>query len=178
MPPKRRSYELGYRAEPSRRLNVDLALFSNDYENLIVESPLSGITIAFNNSGEERSIPLARTSISGSWSTIHLHRSDRTPLHLWQLRAGIDLTDTLQLDAGVYYRGRRVLEDLRAMSMDRIGSHIRTDLRLAWKPRQNVTLALVAQDLFDRQHRENNFDGLAPTTEIERSVFFEAALQF
>jgi iron complex outermembrane receptor protein len=178
------SYELGYRAEVSERLTLDAAVFASDYENL---EGLDQTLLQLNNTNEERSqgaelgfhwLPLSRTKVSGSWTTIHLHRSERSPAHQWQLHTAFDLAYGFELDLGVYYRGRRLLTNATTGLDERIGSHTRTDIRLGWKARPDLTFAIVGQDLFDRQHRENNFRGILPVSEIERSVFFQATYGF
>jgi iron complex outermembrane receptor protein len=178
------SYELGYRAEVSENLNLDVALFASDYENL---EGLDPMLLQLTNENEERSqgaelgfhwLPFARTKVSGAWSTIHLHRSERTPNHQWQLHTAFDLAYGLELDLGVYYHGRRILTNAVTGLDERIGSHTRTDIRLGWKARPDLTFAIVGQDLFDRQHRENNFRGILPVSEIERSLFVQATYGF
>ena len=44
------------------------------------------------------------------------------------------------------------------------------DARLAWRPNDHWTLALVGQNLLDPRHPEMSPSTLAPIVEIERSI--------
>ena len=54
-----------------------------------------------------------------------------------------------------------------------IKSYTTMDMRLAWKPRPNLELALVGQNLFDSQRPEFGTSPLirSPLVEVERSIY-------
>jgi iron complex outermembrane receptor protein len=153
---------------------------------LIVNRPTaSPINFVFDNRGEERTqgaelgftwVPLSYAKVTGSWTAFHAHTSDRSPNHSWQMHTAFDLTSDVELDLGFYYQGRRVF----ASSVpEEIGSQTRVDVRLGWIPRPGLRLAIVGQNLLDRQHMENNSGGFAAQkVEIERSAFVEASWAF
>jgi hypothetical protein len=52
------------------------------------------------------------------------------------------------------------------------------DLRLGWRPVQDLEIALVGQNVFDRQHEEfAPFFGSSPVALVERSVFIQIILR-
>jgi iron complex outermembrane receptor protein len=81
------------------------------------------------------------------------------------LRAGIDLPAHLELDLWLRYVDR--------LRRDDIPSYLELDTRLGWKPRPNLEVALVGQNLLDSHHpefpRETLFNVLP--TEVQRGVY-------
>jgi iron complex outermembrane receptor protein len=50
------------------------------------------------------------------------------------------------------------------------------DLRIAWRPRKNLELSVVGQNLFDDQHPE--FGAPGSQMEIPRSIYGKVAWHF
>ena len=63
---------------------------------------------------------------------------------------------------------------------DRISDYFALDARLAWRPRKNLELSLVGQNLLDSHHPESGPSATVrnPLVEIERSVYGKVAWQF
>jgi len=58
-------------------------------------------------------------------------------------------------------------------------SYVEMDLRLGWRPRKNLELSLVGQNLLHDHHREFNRTFVDnPPTEIERSFFGKITWRF
>jgi iron complex outermembrane receptor protein len=97
--------------------------------------------------------------------------ADMNPRHQFQLHSYLNLTSSLELDGGLYYMGRVPAVD--------VGTNWRFDLRLGWRPRRNLELSLVAQDLFD-QGQDEWSDSFRPTqrTEIQPSYYGKATWTF
>ena len=58
-----------------------------------------------------------------------------------------------------------------------VPSYITMDVRLAWKPWENMELAIVGQNLFQPRHLE--FGGQSPTSaEVQRGVYGKVTWRF
>ncbi len=59
-------------------------------------------------------------------------------------------------------------------------SYIEMDLRLAWRPREHLELALVGQNLLDSHHYEfvPSLDMFSPLNEVPRSVYGSVAWRY
>lgn len=121
-----------------------------------------------------------------SWLAIHVH-PDRSstdtnvkpqtegssPHNQFHLRSYLDLPGNVELDAALYY-----VDNVPARQ---IGSYIRGDLRLGWRPTEHLELSVVAQNIAEEQHAEfaNSFSTGVPTpVEIERTVFGQFRWRF
>jgi iron complex outermembrane recepter protein len=94
------------------------------------------------------------------------------PHHQVSLRSSMDLPYHLQLDV----TGRYVDE----LTARQIPAYVALDVRLGWRPTQNLELALVGQNMFDNHHpefRTPNFVQTQPT-EVPRSVYLQATFRF
>ena len=61
-----------------------------------------------------------------------------------------------------------------------IPSYFTVDLRLGWRPRENLELSVTGMNLVEGRHPEfhNNFIPTGPTGLIERSVFAKLLWEF
>jgi iron complex outermembrane recepter protein len=199
------AYEAGYRVQLHDRLSVDLAAFYNDYDELrsiepadpavdLFASPPSVRAFAANKlSGETYGGELSLNYQPASWWRLragysllfmNLHRVDggqsaaserwierSSPQNQFILRSSMDLPRNFEFDATLRY-----VDSLPALNVD---SYVVLDLRLGWRPSEHVELSIVAQNLFDRQHRE-----FAPTTvatgstEVESSIYGKVTIRF
>jgi iron complex outermembrane receptor protein len=83
----------------------------------------------------------------------------------------MDLLPNVEFDTNVRYVDK--LPNLQTPS------YLELDLRLAWRPRKNLELALVGQNLLQDRHAEfsRTFVNI-PRTEIERSFFGKITWRF
>lgn len=191
------AYETGYRAEINKTASVDIAAFYNDYDNLVGLSP--GFPDQFftnNHHGGTYGVEIAPTwrpienwMLKGSYS---LFRSDlemdagsaaspsaadsnnKAPKNRFSLFSYLSLPHDVELDAAIHY-----VDSLSVISVPGyIPSYWRGDLRLGWKPIDQLELSLVGQNLFDHRHYE--FQGTNPTAQvpIPRSVHAKATWRF
>lgn len=167
------AYELGYRIQPAKRVNVDVALFYNDYDRLIdfgtapgqfvqgtpegtAEFPLYNIQSG-KTYGGEASVnvePLDHWRLSASYSLLLADLDSSAPPGGPQgastqqqaiLRSNYDFGQT-SLDA-----------QIRAVDQQfGVKSYVTADVRLSWRPRSDLELSLVGQNLFDAGHQEAN----------------------
>jgi iron complex outermembrane receptor protein len=192
--------ELGYRVRVTPSIALDLALFFNHYDDLrslefgpsFVEN---GVTV----------IPIEALNESEANTYGFEIAADLSPKRWWQIRAGytylkIDLDvpatdpvsevfsqDTPQNQVFILNRlnlPRNVEFDTTLRYMDAlptldVGSYVELDARIAWRPRENLELALIGRDLLDNEHEE-----FAPTfvnhvpTRVARSVYAKLTWEF
>ena len=191
------AYELGYRVQAARTLSLDLALFYNDYRHLrTFELGATDASAApaylrfpfyFGNglSGQTYGGELAanldvaewwhwRAAYSylqmqlhknpGSTDTTQAAEDGLSPHHQISFRSLMDLPWKLQLDTTVRY--------VDSLPTANIRSYVGLDMRLGWRPRQNLEFSIVGQNILDNQHREFSPSVIrTPAAEIERAVY-------
>jgi iron complex outermembrane receptor protein len=182
-----RSYETGYRIEPIEGLMLDTAGFYNEYRDLL--SPGRRNIGTFKNAGTGESYgvetsvrwdPAENLRIQGSYSVLRVpvHGRDMdtdaegtSPEHRFQLRSTLDVVEDLSLHGALYYNDNLPARDIPA--------YIRMDLGLTWRPTENTELSVWGQNLLDPSHPEYRDPFLQDRiTEIERSVYIQASLNF
>ncbi len=199
------AYEAGYRVQLRDNLSVDLAAFYNDYDELRSIEPadpavdffavppsvraMAGNKLAGETYGGELSInyqpaPWWRLRAGYSLLLTNLHRVDGgqdrdtetlteggSPQNQFLLRSSMDVARNVEFDATFRY-----VDSLPSLQVD---SYVALDLRLGWRPRENVELSIVAQNLFGDQHREFSPTTVATgTTEVEMSVYGKVTIRF
>jgi iron complex outermembrane receptor protein len=177
------AYELGWRAQPHENVLVSVATFYNEYDDLRTISPGPPFLIENYGEGEihgvefETSWQATKTwRISGGYTVLQEDlrvqpgRSDISdgqgeafdPEQQFQVRSSHDLPGNAEFDLWLRY-----VDDVGNTSARGFGvvpSYVTLDARLGWSPVQNLELAIVGQNLLDRQHPEFGNE------EIERSV--------
>ena len=186
--------EVGYRIQPAPNATLDLALFWNDYENLrsVFLRPPPQLAAVLQNRARATSIgaelelqwrvrPDLRLRATYSGFGLKYHglagraaEEPGTPKHQWQVGASLDLPGNVELDTTLAYAGQ-----VTTLSGTQIDSYLRADARIAWRPRENLELSLVGQNLTDRRHPEWAFLlGGDNERELERSVYAAATWHF
>jgi iron complex outermembrane recepter protein len=200
------AYEVGYRVCPMDRLSLDVAAFYNVYDNLrigelgapvleVSPSPahiLQPIDGTNNNEAETYGVELAidwraanwwrlqaaytflkmHTQFLGEGREIHFlgDESGLSPQNQVSVRSLLDLPGNLEFDLWLRY-----VDNLPSIDVD---SYITLDVRLGWKPRQNLELSLVGQNLFDSQHLEFKPELNSSITEVPYSFYAKATWSF
>jgi iron complex outermembrane recepter protein len=132
-------------------------------------------------SGETYGVELATNySVSESWrlyvqyTVLEMHIAP-SPVSVGQgtdphnqvyFRSGWDLSENLEFDLIARYVDSLALQD--------IPSYITMDMRLAWRPRKQVEVAVVGQNLLQSQHLEfpgNSLDSPNLQTEVPHGVY-------
>ncbi len=194
------AYEVGYRYHPPASFSVDATVFYNEYDQLrsfelgplypaaspppphlvlpgTVDNRLEGYTYGLELAAEWQPLSYLRLDLAYTYLEITIrHRQlsedifarieeEKSPKHEGSLRAGFDLPGLLELDFWLRYVDR--------LRRDDIPSYLELDTRLGWKPRPDLELALVGQNLLDGSHqefiRETLFNSIP--TEVERAVY-------
>jgi iron complex outermembrane receptor protein len=147
---------------------------------LIFDNALEGEVFGVEVNGEWNPVPNWRLMGGYTFSTVDLRSTlgnvipaglsaEDDPQHLFNLRSYLNITDSIEFDTLLYYRGKNVNRMLP--------SHARLDLRLGWKPLPNLDLSLIGQNLLSNHHPEFN-DKAEYRTETQRSVFVKVVLKY
>jgi iron complex outermembrane receptor protein len=195
------AYELGYRARLTESLFADLGGFYNVYRDLIVvragtpsfsDSPSPGhvvLPLRYANfmRGDSYGIELSSTwsptsmlRVSGgySWLVLDLHSEaadqrelaqGSSPHHQFHLNASLELPRSIELNALVYY--------VDNLAVQQVPSYVRFDANVFWRPRADLELAVVGQNLNRTRHTEFQ-SATQVRTEIERGVFGKVTWRF
>ncbi|TXT48389.1 MAG: TonB-dependent receptor plug [Limisphaerales bacterium] len=175
------AYELGHRWQPRPDLAFDTALFHHEYSRLLttetgtpfleptpapahVTVPLTlanlgrGETYGAELTGRWQPVENWRLTASYAHLSVQLHTrpgstdtsqgasEGASPRHTVTLRSAWDLPRNLVFDSTLRY-----VDNLRGVQ---IPAYLALDARLAWKPRPNLELAVVGQNLLDPLHPE------------------------
>ena len=208
--------EFGYRAKPSSLVSLDLALFYNDYKDVLSfevaevglgldpASPPSltayPTVIEFDNkrdvtaTGVEALIDwyfvenwrlqtaYTYTSISEDLADDSTDRitadifEDSVPQHQLSVRSFYDYSDTLELNAWVYYVDQL---DASAYSADsEIDSYYTVNVGLNWRPQKNLELSFAGLNLNESRHAEFVGENFITPAEIERSTYLQLKVDF
>ncbi|HVK99373.1 MAG TPA: TonB-dependent receptor [Dongiaceae bacterium] len=171
------SYELGYRGQFAEKATLSVALFYNDYRDLRSTdfSPATIFPLFFTNNleaqtrGAEISVTFQATGwwqLRGGYNYLHEDISVKEgkfdfnnalnetadPENQFSLRSAMDLGANVELD--IAYRWVDDLPTNDAGVLTIVPSYSELDLRLGWRPRQDVELALVGQNLLHDHHQE------------------------
>ncbi|TCS72198.1 iron complex outermembrane receptor protein [Sulfuritortus calidifontis] len=187
------AYEAGWRKQMHGDLNIDAAAFYYDYDDIRSLEPAGATRYVFDNlfrlksygfelSGVWQATPDWR--LRASYSRLQLDAGPKPgsgdslsraliegsgPRHQFQLHSQWQLQPALDLDAMLYYVSR--------VQNDAVGAYTRLDLRLAWRPRKDLELSLVGQNLLDDRHFE--FTGQdSAASDVPRSLYAQARWRF
>ncbi|HKB58227.1 MAG TPA: TonB-dependent receptor [Lacunisphaera sp.] len=166
------AYELGYRIQPTKRVSLELAAFSNHYDNLItyagVERFVPGTPFGLaaipganlyqiESYGGEATLTVSpadswRVTAGYALDCESVHRPAAMllgpgagpPRHQASLRSAHDLTPRTNLDVQLRY-----VSGILATP-----AYFTADFRLAYRPTSHLELSLVGQNLLDQQHPE------------------------
>lgn len=187
--------ELGYRAEPTEWLSWDLSTFMNFYNDLpapdvnLVDKTVSQINLGSATSyGAELNGTVKLTqswSITGNYSYLaafsnvdvpgpkiigeltELLYEGSSPRNLSYIRSSWDLGEDWDIDLIGRY------SDYVAFAQ--IPSYYEIDIRLAWRPREHLEVAVVGQNLLDAAHPEQGTLDVSPfspiRTQVQRSIY-------
>ena len=204
------AYELGYRAQATDALSVDVALFFNRYDRLLVtqagipavDSTTGALVLPINRSNNEDAdvygVEIAATwKIADWWQVYGQYSYLQMNLHAAQTlppgsRASAELVEKQSPQNQFYIRSSwdlphnfefdligRYVNNLAGFTPG-IKSYLTMDARLAWKPRDNLELSIVGQNLLDNRHPELGTSPLvrSPPVEVERSVYGMVTVKF
>ena len=201
------AYEAGYRAQPSERMSIDLAVFFNSYQGLQTIEPLPSFVNAnsqppililpqtFGNKlhgttdGAEVSVswkPTDRWTVSPGYAFLQMHLH-ADPTSLDSASAADDQGSSPQHQAQL----RSHVEMSRGLAWDvsgyfvgrlpaqAVAGYTRVDTQLTWRFGESMEASLVGQNLLRDRHVEFN-DALATVNSsmIKRSAYARITWHF
>ncbi len=186
------AYEVGYRAQVSSKLVASVSTFYNDYEHVRSTSitPVTIVPFYFANNlhGETYGAELSGTyQVSDGWQlrfgysplSEHLRvaagQSDLSnaqnetadPKQQASLRSSLDLSHHLEIDIGL--RWTDALHINNGPNLGLVPSYTDMDMRVGWRPDNNIELSIAGQNLLHSHHPEYGFPTPA-RIEAARSV--------
>jgi iron complex outermembrane receptor protein len=196
--------ELGYRAQPTRLLSVDIALFRNHYDRLRSVSPsdpfaetspapphvvvpLYGTS---SRTGRTYGIEVAvdwsigtRVKTRSSYSFLHMNLDQEAlPDSTLGADAGQNPQHQLHtlalLDIGHGWHVSGAVHYVSGLPQLQVPAYCRIDGRLQWQPSRRWELAAVVQNAGQAHHAEFGPSVLVQSAEIERAAFAEVSLRF
>jgi iron complex outermembrane recepter protein len=198
------AYELGYRIQPTHRLNFDLAGFYNQYSNLRLST--TGNPVLVTNTFPPYIMLPQNVGNGDSAETYGLELAvDWQALDWWRLKAGYNwmqlqyhnknaASTTSQENfshpinqfsvRSLINLGKKIDFDAWLRYVDNlldsgIPSYLTLDLRLAWRPIKNLELALVGQNLLEPSHTEFPAEFFNNRiSEVPRSVYAKVTWRF
>jgi len=201
-----RAYELGYRAQPHRKLSLDVAGFYNTYDRLtsfepglpffetdpqpahLVVPTYYGNLLSGETYGLEAAVNLditRRWKLRGSYSFLreHLHADATSMDTVSEAAEGDNPRHQFQLRS--YFKFFRnfaldtALYRVSSLKGQSVPGYTRIDASLGWHIRENVDASGGVQNLLDRQHAEfNGVDTLVLPTQVRRSVYGKIVFRF
>jgi iron complex outermembrane receptor protein len=196
------AYELGYRAQPTPKLETSLSTFYNDYDHVRSTSANSaspfGIPFFFQNNleGQTYGFELTANYQLLDWWRLHggydLLKEDirikpgksdlnnalnetADPQQQFSIRSSMDLPENISFDTGLRWVDE--LHNNNGATTGIVPSYFELDARLAWRPVKGLELSIVGQNLLHDHHPEYGFPG-STRGEIARSVYGKISWQF
>lgn len=199
------AYELGYRAQLTHSLSLDIATFYNVYTNLRTIEPATPffettpfpphlvIAVRPDNKleGETYGVELATTwNVTDHWKLnlgytflkIQLHRDASSLFSAAENPEGesprnqFHVRSYVDLPYNLKFDAAAYYVD--NLSQRNVPSYIRVDARLGWYPVKGLEVSVAAQNLFDDRHPEFGPGFLVTPTQIERSVYGKITWRF
>lgn len=174
------TYEVGYRRQANDKLFRELTAFYNRYQNLI-GSRLPPI-LPYENVGKADTYGFEynatyevneRWHLTGSYS-FFIECVEYPPGYSSNLSAGATPRNQFYIQSG-WDLQHDVTFDLMFRYVDSLVAGVERyfvgDVRLAWRPRKNLELSVVGQNLFDGRHYEFVASQAAFPTEVKPGVY-------
>jgi len=195
------AYELGFRADLSETLSVDLSSYYNQYRKVI--NPTRGAIFSQNGSllvpyiftnqlrydstGAELSFqwqPREWWKLKGGYAFIRFFGDDldnsmavkATPTHQATLRSLFAVTRNIDFDLWARYVGANHYS--LTSGVVEIPAYPTLDARLAWRPMAGVEISLVGRNLIQRRHLETVSDLSIVRHEVERTMYGQVSWAF
>lgn len=184
-----KAYELGYRYQQVPALSLDLALYYNDYSNLITEPqahPVANsilLQTTFLNAGRaqthgaELSVqwrPVRHWTLSPGITELRgsPNAAAVSPRHEFNVQSRVDLPHRLEFDSGLYHYSALPVQASQAFGIPAAGVATlnRVDLGASWHATSQWTFAIWGRNLLSEQHVESLPSILVgPAGEVPRS---------
>ncbi|MGR9114210.1 MAG: TonB-dependent receptor plug domain-containing protein [Gammaproteobacteria bacterium] len=187
------SYELGYRTTFIHSLSIDVAAFYNVYHDLrsvradgiSASGAVLEQSVSFRNDNEAHTYGF---EVSSVWQMLNwwrwdanysllktdmddsaLRQTGMSPQQRVSVRSVLSLQKDVDLDFWLRYVDTNTA--VSTFGLTEIKDYLTLDIRLAWRPYQNIELSLVGQNLLDQHHLEYRQENQTLPTEIDRGMY-------
>ena len=194
------AYEIGYRNWLNEALSLDVTAFYNDYDDLLSATdgapylvtepaPHWVLPLYFNNglNAANRGFEMA-----ADWRPHPDWRLQLAYSHLWMshpqrawapadqvsLLSSWRINDTLELDAWLRYSSSLLVQTLSTLGTVTVDPTWGLTLRLGWRPRPDLELALVGANLLSDHQLEFVQEAYTYPVEVERSLYGQLKWSF
>ncbi len=196
------SYELGYRTTIIDNVSIDFTAFYNDYSYLRsahTSTPIFNsatgvveLTNTITNNGKAQTYGF---EIATVWQMLDWWRWDAnysllktdfnrqaarttaiSPQQRVSLRSSVSPWQDIDLDVLFRYVDRNTIISLSGATV--IDDYISMDIRLAWRPVNEIELSVVGQNLLAKHHLEYIQEAFTTATEIDRGVYGKLTWHF
>ena len=198
------AYEAGYRVEPIDRVQIDLAGYYNDYDNVLSlemtpGGPL-GLPVVWGNliAGDGYGVELSagykpwdwiEVGISYTWARLDLHQKvGGTSDDIGDVGIGTSRVDEalpehmlsvrLSLDLPYDIEFDTYVYYMDEIRLFPIDSYVRLDFRVGWAPTEWLELAGAVQNVTDDSHQEWQYEFQFTETLVPRGYWVGATLRF
>jgi iron complex outermembrane receptor protein len=200
------AYEVGYRAQPSKAVTIDIAAFANIYDDLRsfdpgtpgieltppvphiripvdVQNKLRGESYGVEVAGNWNVTPDWRLSASYTFLTLQLHQSSSsTDIVNQSLIEGSSPRNQFQLHS--YYNITKDLEInsglyyVEHLRSGDVPSYLRLDAAVTWRPKKDLEFTVGIQNALDDRHAEFGNSLNTVSSEIPRTVFAQLVWKY
>jgi iron complex outermembrane receptor protein len=185
-------YEVGYRGQPSPRLTYSATAFYTEYDHLRtleIDPSLTFLNFANEMEGRTSGVEMwgtwqaaASWRLSAGFTSLHkelrlkpgsdglnggVSAEGNDPDYTWHLRSTHNFSERWEFDA--------IARAVAELPLPAVPAYVAVDMRLGWKPRKDLELALVGRNLFDSAHAE--FGSPEFRTEFGRIFLFKVLLR-
>jgi len=116
---------------------------------------------------------------AGSGDTTNVAKVEgNSPSQRVSLRSELSLPHNVEMDAALYHVGRLNFFDQEAKDFAPVAAYNRLDLRLGWRPLDDLELALGGKNLLDRRHFEFGDQQGVSATAVPRSYYGKLTWRF
>lgn len=196
------SYEIGYRTSVIENVSFDVTAFYNDYRNIrsirLAPPAVVGTTVyqslefvndidmytyGFEVATVWQMLDWWRWDVNYSLLKTQFDDHDQagqiamSPQQRFSLRSSQSLMQNVDLDFLFRYVDSNHVQGL-LFGSDVIKDYVSLDIRLAWRPVDDIELALVGQNLLDAHHLEYRQENLTRPTEIDRGMYGRLSWRF
>lgn len=202
------AYELGYRVMPNSKVNLDIALFYNDYENLLSlesgepfleTSPFPPHLVApliFDNKADGETYGLefsANWQVMERWKLVAAYTYFKSDFDLEpSSTSDIELAEIIGFDVQHQFHMRSFLNLPYRLELDtliyyvddlsdgEVPAYVRLDMRLSWHPTENLEISFVFQNLVEEEHFEWSNVAAVDTraSQVERGYYGKVTYSF
>jgi iron complex outermembrane receptor protein len=192
------SYEAGARAAITKNAALDVSAFYNDYKDLTsvvldpsITTPVPATAVRLANQGAAEiygfeavldwkamhrwSLQFVYSYAEANYNADTLKENQNLPEQKFSVRNYFSLSESLELDATIRFVDRI---PGAGIGVD-IDDYLTGDIRLAWTPKEDLSLEIVGRNLFGPSHSEFN-ETIVPfaSTKVERGIFGKVTWKF